>query len=253
MTNPITQSLKIDFQDFTKEVGHKGWILRSSINDVPLATSVLFFKNTNQIIPIIKDCLDNLFRFHAESDALDVNEMQHRQYFDGSLERLVENGPFRKSNLSVMPHVDGEFAVELWTILNQIDKEISTGGTAVDDIKAKHILNLALASEKIAYIGAERRVRPAWHGSSLGNPSEEDLLLRSFNKLGVLEGKLLELLKTQSRRFTSASWPKYIGLAIASLGLIDCAATLHNPEIDGGRSYAQWVKRFAGRVEAASA
>jgi hypothetical protein len=192
--------------------------LQVRLNGQFLVSAGLIARNPQALLVSIKDALEGVVPGVVDRD-IDLHGV-----VDSVLEclakRRASEGVISLEELERMPFACGAFVVELWDVLRQIELVQAAATLRIGDILERLADKPAKAQRRIAFISEHRYARTGWG-------DEEKRLAELMTRALELQRRLHDIFQTEALRHSPESWPKYVGVAIASLGLAECLRHHH--------------------------
>lgn len=228
-TQPTTtQSLTIDV--YPDDSCPNRARLQVKLNEQSFVGAALFCRNPVLLLSAIKDALENVVVGGRDQDAAVTACID--PVLKCLSERASRDGRFDLDQLANYPFAAGAFVVDLWDTLRQIETVQHVVTLRIGDILEHLEDKPEFARERIGFITEHKYARSKW------GVAEKELAKLLTHSL-MLQRRLHDIFQTEARRFSASTWPKYVGVTIASLGLAELLRTHHAGTDRGGLTFEQ--------------
>lgn len=230
-TAPTSAQLQIDI--FPQADNPRHAFLKVRLNGQHLVSAGIIARNPQALLVSIKVALEGVVPGEVARDG------GYRGNIDTLLECLAKRpareGVISLDELSAMPFACGAFVVELWDTLRRIEVIQHLATLRIGDILERLEDKPGEAQRRITFISEHRYARGGWG-------AEEKRLAELVTRAVELQRELHQNFQREAARHSAETWPYYVGVAIASLGLAEVLrhhhAEKHRPALADVASYS---------------
>jgi hypothetical protein len=207
---PSSSELRIDI--FPQADNPRHAFLQVRLNGQFLVSAGIIARNPQALLVSIKDALEGVVPGEVARD-IDLRGLND-PILTCLSERSAREGVISIDELEDMPFACGAFVVELWDTLKRIEVIQHLATLRIGDILERLEDKPGEAQRRITFISEQRYARSNWG-------SEEKRLAELVTRAVELQREMHQNFQREASRHSAQTWPYYVGVAIASLGLAE--------------------------------